>query len=247
MLAVQRGYFTCAGPDVTYAITPQSTAAAADLVHGSVNVIAAANYVSFLAAQAHGTLNIRILAANSQCGTDTQAVLVRRASGITKPSDLAGKTIAVNVSPNIQTLTVPRQLQANGVPTAGVRYLVIPFADMAAALVTHRVDTISEVEPFLTQAEVSMGAQAVLPQCTGPTAGIPLGGYRTTAAWATAHPAAARAFARAVEQGAGSRRNRPGRRGESAAQLYAHIQEHRRAGQPEYLPHHRGHGAGCSG
>jgi ABC-type nitrate/sulfonate/bicarbonate transport system substrate-binding protein len=32
MLAIQRGYFTRAGLDVTYTITPQSTAAAADLV-----------------------------------------------------------------------------------------------------------------------------------------------------------------------------------------------------------------------
>jgi len=42
MLAVQRGYFTRAGLDVTYTITPQSTTAAAGLVHGSIDVIAAA-------------------------------------------------------------------------------------------------------------------------------------------------------------------------------------------------------------
>ena len=171
ILAVRRGYFARAGLDVTYSIT-QSTAAVADLVHGSVDVIAAANYVSFLAAQAHGALNIRILAANSQCGTDTQAVLTLPGSGITRPGDLASKTIAVNVSPNIQTLTITRQLQAGGVPTGGVRCVVIPFADMATALKAHRVDAISEVEPFLTGAEVSLGAQPVLEQCTGPTAGI---------------------------------------------------------------------------
>ena len=201
ILAVQRGYFTRAGLDVTYTITPQSTAATAALLHGSVDVIAAANYVSFLAAQAHGALSIRILAANSQCGTDTQAVLALPGSGIARPADLAGKTIAVNVSPNIQTLTITRQLQANGVPTARVRYVVIPFADMVSALTAHRVDAISEVEPFLSGAEVSLGAQPVLEQCTGPTADIPLGGYITTAAWADAHPATARAFAHAVEQG----------------------------------------------
>ena len=201
MLAVQRGYFTRAGLDVTYTLTPQSTAAAADLVHGSVNVIAAANYVSFFAAQAHGAMNIRVLAANSQCGTDTQAVLALPGSGITKPADLAGKTIAVNVSPNIQTLTITRQLQADGVPTAGVRFVVIPFAAMAGALKAHRVAAISEVEPFLSSTETSLGAQPVLQQCTGPTAGIPLGGYLTTAAWVSAHPATARAFQHAVEEG----------------------------------------------
>lgn len=201
ILAVQRGYFTRAGLHVTYTITPQSTAATADLVHGSVNVIAAANYVSFFAAQAHGALSIKVLAANSACGTNTQAVLALPGSGIIRPADLAGKTIAVNVNPNIQTITITRQLQANGVPTAGVRFVVVPFADMATALKAHRVDAISEVEPFLTGAEESLGAEPVLQQCTGPTAGIPLGGYLTTAAWAAAHPAAARAFQRAIEQG----------------------------------------------
>ena len=201
MLAVQRGYFTRAGLHVTYTITPQSTAAAADLVHGSVNVIAAANYVSFFAAQAHGAMNIKVLAANSQCGTGTQAVLALPGAGITRPADLAGKTIAVNVTPNIQTLTITRQLQADGVPTAGVRFVVIPFAAMATALKAHRVDAISEVEPFLSSTEVSLAAQPVLEQCTGPTAGIPLGGYITTAAWAAQHPATAKAFQRAVEQG----------------------------------------------
>jgi NitT/TauT family transport system substrate-binding protein len=201
MLAVQRGYFTRAGLDVTYRLAPQSTAAAADLVHGSVNVIAAANYVSFFAAQAHGAMNIRVLAANSQCGTNNQEVLALPGSGISKPTGLAGKTIAVNVAPNIQTLTITRQLEADGVPTAGVRFVAIPFAAMAAALKAHRVAAISEVQPFLAQAETSISAEPVLEQCTGPTAGIPLGGYITTAAWAAQHPAAARAFQHAIEQG----------------------------------------------
>jgi NitT/TauT family transport system substrate-binding protein len=200
-LALRHGFFARQGLSVHYTMTPQSTAAAADLVHGTVDVIAAANYVSFFAAQAHGALNIRVLAANSQCGSDTQAVLVLPGSGIRTPQDLAGKTIAVNISPNIQTLTITRSLQADGVSTARVRYVVIPFANRAAALAAHRVDAVSEVEPFLTSTEVVFGAQPVLQQCTGPTAAIPLGGYLTTAAWSQAHPSTARAFQRAIEQG----------------------------------------------
>lgn len=200
-LALRHGYFARQGLTVHYTITPQSTAATADMLHGSVDVIAAANYVSFFAAQAHGSFRIKVLAANSQCGTDTQAVLTLPHSGIRTPAGLAGRTIAVNITPNIQTLTISRVLAADGVSTAGVRYVAIPFADMAAALQAGRVNAISEVEPFLTSAEASLGAQVVLPQCTGPTAGIPLGGYLTTAAWVAAHPAVARAFQRAIEQG----------------------------------------------
>jgi NitT/TauT family transport system substrate-binding protein len=201
VLAVQRGYFARAGLDVTWKTVPQSTAAAADLVHGSIDVIAAANYVNFFQAQAKGAMNIRILAANSQCGTNTQEVLALPGSGIRNPADLAGKTIAVNVAPNIQTLTIIQTLKSDGVPTGGIHFVAIPFANMGAALKKGQVAAISEVEPFLTQDMTSLGANPVLQQCTGPTAGIPLGGYITTDAWATAHPAAALAFQRAVEQG----------------------------------------------
>src|ERR1039457_4484941 len=146
-------------------------------------------------------MNIRILAANSQCGTNTQEVLALPSSGIRNPADLAGKTIAVNVAPNIQTLTIIQTLKSDGVPTGGIHFVAIPFALMGKALKAHQIDAISEVEPFLTQDMTSLGAQPVLQQCTGPTAGIPLGGYITTAAWADAHPAAALAFQKAVEQG----------------------------------------------
>ena len=107
----------------------------------------------------------------------------------------------MNVAPNIQTLTIIQTLKSDGVPTGGIHFVAIPFANMGAALKKGQVAAISEVEPFLTQDMTSLGANPVLQQCTGPTAGIPLGGYITTDAWATAHPAAALAFQRAVEQG----------------------------------------------
>lgn len=80
---------------------------------------------------------------------------------------------------------------------------MIPFAHMAEALKAHQVAAISEVEPFLSQAEVSAEAQVVLQQCTGPTAGISLDGYISTTAWANAHPVTAGAFQRAIEQAQG--------------------------------------------
>ena len=199
-IAQEDGYFKRAGLDVTIKVTAQSTAATADMVHGSVNVIASANYVNFFAGQAKGTLNIKVLAAGTACGTGTEDVMALPTSGITKPADLAGKTIAVNIAPNIQTLTINRQLHADGVNPASVHYVVIPFAHMTEALKAHQVDAISAVEPFLSQAEVSAGAQIVLQQCTGPTVDIPLDGYIATATWTSAHPATARAFQHAIEQ-----------------------------------------------
>jgi NitT/TauT family transport system substrate-binding protein len=63
------------------------------------------------------------------------------------------------------------------------------------------VNAISEVEPFISQAKTTLGAETVLQQCKGPTANIPLGGYIASAQWADAHPGLARAFQHAVQRG----------------------------------------------
>ena len=46
---------------------------------------------------------------------DTFGVAALPSSGITKPADLAGKTVAVNLTNNIQTLTLNAILKADGV------------------------------------------------------------------------------------------------------------------------------------
>jgi NitT/TauT family transport system substrate-binding protein len=120
-------------------------------------------------------------------------------SAITSPADLAGKTIAVNLTSNIQTLTINAVLRNQGVSTSGIKYVIIPFPDMPSALVTGKVDAISVVEPFITAAEHN-GARSVLAQCQGPTAGIPLGGYYATQAWVKKYPRTALAFRRAIDQ-----------------------------------------------
>lgn len=199
-IAIKNGYFRHEGLNVTTKITQQSTAAVSDMLHGTVQIVAAANYVSFFQAQSTGAFSISVIAANSQCDNDSNVVLSLPGSGIAKPSDLAGKTIAVNINPNIQTLTIDAVLKADGVPPSSVHFVTIPFPDMPAALKAHRVNAIAEVEPFITSSEES-GAVKVLNACQGPAAGIPLGGYFSTASWAQKNPSIAAAFQRAVQQG----------------------------------------------
>lgn len=198
-IAVEKGYFKRQGLTVTTKIVAQSTAALPDLIAGRIDVIGSGNYVSFLQAEAKGAARIRILAAASQCVGNTQNVLAMPSSKITSPADLAGKTIAVNLPGNIQTLTINAVLRARGINPAGVTYVEIPFPAMISALTAGRVDAISEVEPFITSAEQA-GARSVLAQCQGSTANIPLSGYYATQAWVQKYPRTALAFQRAIEQ-----------------------------------------------
>jgi NitT/TauT family transport system substrate-binding protein len=199
-VALKEGFFKAAGLNVVVKPVAQSTAAIPDLLHGSVDVIGGGNYVSFLEAQAHGTFAVEFLAPAVNCSPDSYGVVALPSSGIKKAADLAGKTIAVNLTQNIQTLTTSAVLAADGVKAGSVRYVQVPFPDMVPALKAGRVDAVSAVEPFLSAA-LAAGGKLVTSTCTGPAAAFPMSGYITTRSWAQQHPAAAKAFAQALEKG----------------------------------------------
>jgi NitT/TauT family transport system substrate-binding protein len=199
-VAIKEGFFKQAGLNVTVKSVTQSTAAIPDLLHGSIQVIGGGNYVSFLEAQAHRTFQVEFLAPAVNCTPADYGVAAMPSSGITKASDLAGKTIAVNLTQNIQTLTTNAVLTADGVNASSVKYVEIPFPDMVPALKAGRVNAVSAVEPFLAAA-LAAGAKLVTSTCTGPAADFPMSGYITTQGWAQQHAAAAKAFQQALEKG----------------------------------------------
>jgi NitT/TauT family transport system substrate-binding protein len=199
-VAIKEGFFTQAGLNVTVESVAQSTVAIPDLLHGSIQVIGGGNYVSFLEAQAKGAFPVEFLAPAVDCTTNDYGVVALPSSGITTASDLAGKTIAVNLTQNIQTLTTNAVLSADGVSASSVKYVQIPFPDMVSAMKAGKVDAVSAVEPFLSAA-LAAGGKLVTSTCTGPTADFPMSGYITTQTWSAAHPAAAKAFQLALEKG----------------------------------------------
>ena len=200
-IAKKEGFFKQEGLTVNVKMVAQSTAAISAMLAGSVDVIAGGNYVSFIEGDAHGAFKIRVLVDGTACGHHTFSVLALPKSGIKSPADLVGKTVAVNLTNNIQTLMLNAQLKADNIDAAKVHYVAIPFPNMAAALQTGKVDAISVVEPFLTGAEQSLGATEVTDQCLGAQSGMPLSGYFATQAWAQKYPNTARAFQRAMDKG----------------------------------------------
>jgi NitT/TauT family transport system substrate-binding protein len=201
-IALKDGYFAREGLSVTVIPVTTTTSAIPGLLKGSIDLIAGANYVSFFLAQAKGVLSIKVIAPAGSCTASDFAIMALPHSPVTRPSDLAGKTVAVSLLASVTTLTLDAQLRANGVNPASVHLVAIPFADGLAALERHEVDAAGLIEPFLTQAEVAGGAVPVLPLCTGPTAGLPLSGDIATAAWAARNPRTAAAFAKAIAEAA---------------------------------------------
>jgi NitT/TauT family transport system substrate-binding protein len=199
-LAIKHGFFAQQGLHVKVVFDTASTQKSilAGMQNGSVDVNAGANFVSFFQLQAEHKMDIKALMDAQDCDAGSNVVLALPGSGINTPRDLIGKRVAVQLNPNIQTLSLNELLEAQGLNPALVQYKDITFPLMVAALKAHKVDAISVVEPFISQAEAQLGAREVMTQCTGPVANLPQAGYIVTAAWASKYPHTAAAFQRAI-------------------------------------------------
>src|SRR6201996_6085543 len=193
-LANKLGYFKQEGLTVKVTSVAQSTQAIPDMLHGTIAVIAGANYVSFIEAQAKGTAQFKVLAEGVTCKPNTFGIAALPSSGITSAKGLAGKTVAVNLTNNIQTLSLNAVLKADGVDPSKVKYVVVPFPNMISALKARQVNAISAVEPFLGGSEAADGAKQVVSSCDGPVADLPMSGYLATSDWAQKNPNTATAF-----------------------------------------------------
>jgi NitT/TauT family transport system substrate-binding protein len=200
-LAKQNNYFQQAGLNVKINPVGKSTDAIPEMQSGKIDLVAGANYVSFFQAAKVKHLPLKLLVDGESCTDDTFEVLAKPTSGITTAAGLAHKTIAVNITNNIQTMVTNIALQAAGVDPASVKYVVVPFPLMGQALKSGAVDAISVVEPFITVNELKVGAQPVLSTCTGPTANFPISGYFSLSSFTQKYPNTARAFVAALERG----------------------------------------------
>lgn len=201
-IAADDGIFKKDGLSVTIKQVLQSTLAIPEMEKGTIDIIGGGNYVSFIQASAKDPANppFRVLSEAATCTSGSFDVLALPSEGIQTPANLQNKTIAVNLTNNIQTLMINSVLKSDDVNASLVHYVVIPFPKMVAALEAHKVDAISAVEPFATTAEQEAGAVPILDQCSGPDSNLPLSGYFSTAAWAQQHPDAVHRFQQAMAQ-----------------------------------------------
>ena len=198
-IAAQDGYFSAAGLHVKIVPVASGGDVLANLVNGSVDVDQG-QWTSDIAAQAAG-VRLHALAAGNAGGPGVQEVAVPPGSGITTVKQLAGKTIAVNALAGLTVLLTNTMLAASGMHPSQVHYVAIPFPAMAAALAARRVDAAFLIEPYLTQAETSTGAEPLFDLDQGATENFPLTGYVTTTAWMSKYPRTAAAFTRALHKG----------------------------------------------
>lgn len=199
-IAVEQKFFEAEGLRVKIQPVAQSIAALPALRNGQIDVIAGGNYVTFLQAYQQGTLKLKILAPASSQASRFMRVLVLPDSPIRQPKDLEGRTVAVNILNNIQSLTLNEVLKANHVDPAKVTYRAVPFTLMDRALANHDVDAVDTGEPFGTVFQQKLGARLVVDGGGAPVTGLPVAGYVSTQDFVTRYPRTAAAFKRAIEK-----------------------------------------------
>ena len=142
-----------------------------------------------------------MLAPGNSGGRALEEVVTPAGSPVTSVSDLRGKTIAVNALKGLAELLTVNVLTSHRVPASSVRFVVVPFPAMGAALAAHRVDAAFMTEPFLSAAEIGHGVVPVFDIDQGAAQDFPIAGYVATQTWAARYPKTAAAFTAALTRG----------------------------------------------
>ncbi len=186
-LAVKNGYFQAEGLQVEFSTAASGPASVARMVAGDVD-IAYSSYTPFFTATAQNAADIKIIADGSAAGPSTTMVLAMPGSPVRGISDVPGKRVAVTAQGTISDLMTMSALRDKGLDYKSIKWVTMPFPDMAARLRRGDVDAAFLTEPFITQAEKTVGAVPVFDTATGTTADFPTAGWATTGKFAATNP-----------------------------------------------------------
>jgi NitT/TauT family transport system substrate-binding protein len=161
------------------------------------------NWISFMKAQQSGVADLRFIGEAYIATPNSNFALVAAPdSGITDVKSLAGKKIAVNAKGNINELLIRAVFEANDVEFDPNNLVELNFPDMAGALQRGQVAAASMIDPFVVNAQQTIGGKIVVDLAgEGPTKDFPVSGYATTAKFAKEKPNTLAAFQRVLLKG----------------------------------------------
>jgi NitT/TauT family transport system substrate-binding protein len=207
MIAARGKVFRDHGLNVTVKTYNSLRSEVEALKNGSAD-IAAGDYADFLYEDAAGKTPLHLVADGYDATPNVMEVLSLPSSGITTPQQLAHKVVATpeaqlippgnSVPYNMETLATETVLNSDGITPADVTWKPMPEQNMIRAMSSGSVNAILATEPTIIQAESQLGAVEVMDSCSGPTAGLPLSGYFSLAAYASAHHAQLQQFRAAL-------------------------------------------------
>ena len=201
-LAVDKQYFKSEGLDVSLASMVGGAAVMPALASGSIN-IGWSNVISIYQGHLQG-FDFRFVAngaINKRDTNDVFGVCVAPDSPIKSAKDFAGKTVAVNTLRNIMHGATSHWIDANGGDSSRVKWVEIPFPQMAAALVNKQVDAYGGVEPFVTVPAGNQQARILGRQLGAIAPRLLIASYFGSEAWIGRNSSTVKAFVSALNRG----------------------------------------------
>lgn len=198
--AVEKGYFRQEGLDVEPVVVASGPKAVESVISGEID-IAFTSYPGAFVAQSKGVANLKIVADAYAARPGHLALVATENSTLRKPSDAAGKKIAVTSKGSISDLGVMSVLSAQGVDVTKIQWVPMPFPDMGPAMKNGNIDGAVVAEPWVTRTAKENGAVPIVDVSSGPTANISMSGWAATDKLASANPRTFAAFQRGLAKG----------------------------------------------
>jgi len=203
-LGIQQGFFEEHGIELELVSNLGGGAPITAQVEAGEIEIGFSNPTSLVLARSNG-LDVQVIAPASAAGNDENDaqvwILSKGGSGIDEAADLEGKTIAVNAVQNILEFTIKDSLDGAGVDIDTLKFVEIPFPDMAAALDGGQVDAVASVEPFVAGA-IANGATRVWNPYENVRANLPNASYFSSGRWIAENADTVQAFREALAESA---------------------------------------------
>jgi NitT/TauT family transport system substrate-binding protein len=148
-VAQEQGFFKKRGLDVEFILTASSGNNPPALVSGSVQ-IAGPTVPTVLAANDAG-LDLVVFGSGGVYPLQGDVLVARYGSGIKSPKDLQGKTVGVPGLGALLDFMLRRNLKANGIDPATVKFIEVGFVQAGDALKSGRIDAYPAQLPFTTR------------------------------------------------------------------------------------------------
>lgn len=150
-VAIDQGYFADEGLQVETQTMQNAAANAPSVINGQLQFGTSA--ITPVIAAASKGLPIKVTSNQADVAVspedDVSGLFVNPDSGITRPRDLEGKTVAVNGLGAVVHVAAAAAVKQDGGDPSKVTFVAMAFADMPGAVQSGNVDAASVVEPFV--------------------------------------------------------------------------------------------------
>ncbi len=199
-LGIDHGFFREEGLEIEVKQAPGGAVILESILGGSIDV-GFSNLVSVALARSEGIDLVAFAGSTFEdAAHPLHGLVVPSGSPIREPSDLRGKTIALNTRRNVDHLMLVRWLRSNGVSPDEIKLVEVPFPRMETVLKDGGAQAGAIVEPFLVHAK-NEGLRVVgnyfLPSSNSR---VEVTSYAAQREWLVKNDSAAKSFAAALRR-----------------------------------------------